>query len=337
MFVFISLVVAAMLHGSSAQTTHVVGDALGWLVPPGGEIAYRTWAAEKTFTVGDVLVFNFTQNSHDVAEVSKEAYDSCNTSNPISTSTTSPTNITLTSAGEHHFLCTFPSHCSLGQKLAINVSAASPAPTPQPSTPPAPGPSSRVGMTYTVGDTLGWLVPPGGPIAYETWARGKSFLVGDILVFNFTNGEHTVLQVTRAEFDSCNVTTTTTTPTTATPARITLTSAGEHYYICTFPQHCFFGQKLAINVTTGGGGGGGSAPAGAPSSPTPTPSSSPTVPPTSATPPPTSGGPSPSTPSTPSTPGPVTAPPPPSGAAPSVAVAALPFTFLAVALAFLYN
>lgn len=55
MFVFISLAVAAMLHGSSAQTTHVVGDTLGWLVPPGGEIAYTTWAAEKTFTVGDVL------------------------------------------------------------------------------------------------------------------------------------------------------------------------------------------------------------------------------------------------------------------------------------------
>lgn len=54
-FVFISLVVAIMLHSSSAQTTHVVGDALGWNVPPGGDAAYRTWAATKTFTVGDVL------------------------------------------------------------------------------------------------------------------------------------------------------------------------------------------------------------------------------------------------------------------------------------------
>ena len=56
MFVFLSLVAAAaLLQGSSAQTTHVVGDDMGWLVPPGGEVAYRTWAAAQTFTVGDVL------------------------------------------------------------------------------------------------------------------------------------------------------------------------------------------------------------------------------------------------------------------------------------------
>ncbi|KAH6825399.1 hypothetical protein C2S53_000971 [Perilla frutescens var. hirtella] len=348
MFVFISLVVAAMLHGSSAQTTHVVGDELGWLVPPGGDDAYRTWAASKTFTVGDVLVFNFTANAHDVAEVSKEAFDSCNETNPISLSTTSPTNITLSSAGEHHFICTITGHCNNGQRLAINVSATAPAPqpaTPPPPPTPSPAPStSRVPRTYTVGDALGWLVPPGGPLAYQTWARDKSFLVDDILVFNFTSGAHDVLRVTRAEFDSCNVSTTTTPPITTTPARITLTSAGEHYFICTFPQHCSIGQKLAINVT-----GSGSAPAPAPSSPAPTPSSSPTPPPSSgdatpppssgdATPPPSSGDSTPPPTSTPSTPSPVTPLPPPSpSSAPSVAVAALPFTFLAVALAFLYN
>ncbi|XP_057768883.1 uclacyanin 1-like [Salvia miltiorrhiza] len=354
MFVFLSLVAAAMLHGSSAQTTHVVGDALGWLVPPGGDVAYRTWAATQTFTVGDVLVFNFTADAHNVAEVSKEAFDSCNTTNPISLSTTSPTNITLTSAGEHHFLCTFQSHCDFGQKLAINVTAASAAPAPQPATPPPAATPSPEAEVYTVGDALGWLVPPGGPIAYQTWARNKAFVVGDILVFNFTNAAHNVLQVTKAEFDSCNVSTTTTPPTTASPARITLTSAGEHYYMCTFPQHCSFGQKLAINVT----GSSGGAPAPAPSSPAPTPSSPPTPPPSSATPPsssatpptsaatpptsaatpPTSaGGPSSSTPSTPATPSPRTPPPPPSGSSASVAAAALPITLLAVALAFLCN
>lgn len=35
--------------------------------------------------------------------------------------------------------------------------------------------------TYVVGDSLGWLVPPGGPIAYETWAAMHSFEVGDII------------------------------------------------------------------------------------------------------------------------------------------------------------
>ena len=161
-------------------------------------------------------------------------------------------------------------------------------------------------------------------------------------VFNFTNAAHNVLQVTKAEFDACNVSTTTTAPITASPARITLASRGEHYYMCTFPQHCSLGQKLAINVT----GGDATAPAPAPTSPAPRPSTPATPPPSSAAPPPTAGGPStPATPppssaggpSTPATPSPLTPPPPPSGSAAPVAAAALPFSVLAVALAFLCN
>ncbi|KAK4481181.1 hypothetical protein RD792_012062 [Penstemon davidsonii] len=319
------MVLASVLHVSLAQTTHTVGNGLGWLVPPGGEAAYRTWAASQTFTVGDVLVFNFTTGTHDVAEVSREAYNSCNSTSPISMSTNGPTNITLTSAGEHHFICTFTRHCDLGQRLAINVTASSsPAPAPEPATPPpgaapetapsptvpaspppsatpAPAPSRAAMMTHVVGDSLGWIVPPGGPIAYQTWARGRTFVVGDTLVFNFTTGVHDVAEVTRAEFNSCNATTNTTVITTG-PARVTLTSAGEHYYICTIPRHCSLGQQLAINVTSGG---------------------------STAIPPPSSGGPTAQLPGTP--------PPPLSNSAASFAVAALPFTFLAVALALLYN
>lgn len=48
---------AALLHTAVvvAQTAHVVGDSLGWLVPPGGPIAYTTWADTQTFVVGDIL------------------------------------------------------------------------------------------------------------------------------------------------------------------------------------------------------------------------------------------------------------------------------------------
>lgn len=62
MFVFASLVASAMLHGSSAQTTHVVGDELGWFVAPGAELAYQTWAANRTFAVGDTLGTNISFN-----------------------------------------------------------------------------------------------------------------------------------------------------------------------------------------------------------------------------------------------------------------------------------
>lgn len=51
----LAVALCAIFQASAAQTTHVVGDELGWLVPPGGPIAYSTWAAMQTFTVGDIL------------------------------------------------------------------------------------------------------------------------------------------------------------------------------------------------------------------------------------------------------------------------------------------
>ena len=35
--------------------------------------------------------------------------------------------------------------------------------------------------TYTVGDDLGWTNPPLGNVAYSTWAKTKSFDIGDVL------------------------------------------------------------------------------------------------------------------------------------------------------------
>lgn len=319
--VFGAILLALLQHVSMAQQTHVVGDALGWTVPNGGAAAYSAWAASKTFRVGDTLVFNFTTGLHSVAEVSKRSFDSCNISSPISISTNGPTNITLRSAGSHYYLCTFPSHCSLGQKLAINVSgSASPAPQPAPSRTPvaAPAPSRSVApatapapaslaQTYIVGDNMGWTVPTGGPTAYQRWANDKSFKVGDTLVFNFVNGTHNVATVSKASYDSCNTTSPINTITTG-PARIRLTGSGEHYYLCTFPGHCSLGQKLAINVT----GTGAIAP----------------TPSTAAT---------PTSPTIPSSDSPATSPPAPSGSAPSLALAALPVTFLSFVLVRLLN
>ncbi|KAA8535117.1 hypothetical protein F0562_030120 [Nyssa sinensis] len=235
-----------------APVTYVVGDGLGWLVPPGGAIAYATWAFRKTFMVGDTLVFNFVNGTQDVAVVTKSAYETCDTNITITVLTTSPAKITLTTTGEHYFTSTYPGHCTFGQQLAINVTAssgptASPAPPPPPHSSPVPAPP-RAPVTYVVGDGLGWLVPPGGPIAYSTWAFKKTFMVGDTLVFDFVNGTQDVAVVTKSAYETCDTNATITVLTTS-PVKITLTTAGEHYFTCTYPRHCALGQKLAINVT----------------------------------------------------------------------------------------
>lgn len=125
-----------------------------------------------------------------MARVSKEAYDSCNSTNPISLQTTGPANFTLDVVGGYYFIGTLDRHCSLGQKLAIKVidSSAGPSPSPPPpSTTPAP---SRAPMTFTVGDGMGWLVPPLGKAAYDSWAYNKVFIIGDTLGNQHTRNHH---------------------------------------------------------------------------------------------------------------------------------------------------
>ncbi|KAF8393186.1 hypothetical protein HHK36_021427 [Tetracentron sinense] len=82
--------------------------------------------------VGDILVFNWT-GSHDVARVSESDYESC-TKTPIGTiQSTSPASVTLTTEEDHYFICTVSSHCSLGQKVKIDVESASGSPASSPS------------------------------------------------------------------------------------------------------------------------------------------------------------------------------------------------------------
>ncbi|TKY73171.1 Early nodulin protein 1 [Spatholobus suberectus] len=100
---------------------YTAGDTMGWSVPPGGEIAYAIWAQWKNFTLGDSLVFYYLNGTQDVAVVTKEAYEKCDTNHTLAVYTNSPTRIILNTTGEHFFTSTYPHHCALGQKLAINV------------------------------------------------------------------------------------------------------------------------------------------------------------------------------------------------------------------------
>lgn len=142
MMVFGVLAVASMMQDATAQTVHVVGDDMGWIIPSNGAAAYTNWAAGKTFSVGDTLVFNFTTDRHDVLQVEKTSFDGCNSQNAIGNAImTGPANMTLDSIGEHYYICTFGMHCLNGQKLAITVSSGTGTPEanpPNPSNPTTP-------------------------------------------------------------------------------------------------------------------------------------------------------------------------------------------------------
>nr|GMC77696.1 cucumber peeling cupredoxin-like [Ipomoea batatas] len=144
-----ALAMATMLQHGTAQTAHVVGDNIGWTIPSNGAAAYSNWASGKTFNVGDILVFNFATNNHDVLRVPKASFDGCTSTNAIGNAIMNgPANVTLDSAGEHYYICTFGTHCQAGQKLAITVTGnGAPAPNrpptaPTPSTSTTPSPTS---------------------------------------------------------------------------------------------------------------------------------------------------------------------------------------------------
>ncbi|KAJ4958945.1 hypothetical protein NE237_026056 [Protea cynaroides] len=132
---------------SQSPETFIVGDTLGWTVPPAGAAFYSTWTLGKTFLVGDTLYFNFTTNKHTVATVTKTGFDSCTNSSFIGNLLTmGPAKVVLEAEGDYYYICTFKGHCHIGQKLAITVNGTATPPSASPSS-ASFAPSSRVTVT----------------------------------------------------------------------------------------------------------------------------------------------------------------------------------------------
>ncbi|GAU21285.1 hypothetical protein TSUD_286950 [Trifolium subterraneum] len=148
-------------------------------------------------------------------------------------------------------------------------------------------------VDHIVGGSTGWIANPGASF-YSDWASNNTFKVNDVLVFNFATGAHTVAEISKANFDNCNVNQNTQAITTS-PARVTLNKTGDFYFTCTIQGHCLSGQKLSVKVSASS-----PAPAQGPSPPSATPPSSGTTPtPPSPTPPVSGDTPSPSSPAQP--------------------------------------
>ncbi|XP_058221733.1 uclacyanin-3-like [Rhododendron vialii] len=120
-----------------APTVHSLQYDVTWNLG----INYNSWAAGKTFTVGDTLVFTYTLE-HSVDVVDGSDYASCNTGNPLNSYTGGLTTITLTTPGSIYFICPTEGHCQAGMKLGITVAAAA-----SPTTPTSPPPSSTTTPT----------------------------------------------------------------------------------------------------------------------------------------------------------------------------------------------
>ncbi|XWS08994.1 hypothetical protein CRYUN_Cryun40dG0047800 [Craigia yunnanensis] len=154
------LVVMAALLQLSHATVYKVGDSAAWTII--GNIDYKQWAASKTFQVGDIILFEYNAQFHNVMRVTHQMYRACNASAPLATYTTGNDSINITTKGHHFFFCGIPGHCQAGQKVDINVlRTPETAPTPAPSGPsppsvlsvgvPAPSPSDAISSKASKG------------------------------------------------------------------------------------------------------------------------------------------------------------------------------------------
>ncbi|GFP92294.1 mavicyanin [Phtheirospermum japonicum] len=105
--------------GSCMATVYEVGDSAGWTII--GNVDYNTWASSKTFQIGDTLIFEYDPRFHNVMQVSRSDFHSCNAAAPISTYATGNDSIVIHSPGHYYYICGFVGHCQAGQKVDIRV------------------------------------------------------------------------------------------------------------------------------------------------------------------------------------------------------------------------
>ncbi|XP_020174176.1 mavicyanin-like [Aegilops tauschii subsp. strangulata] len=155
------VVVSTAVLGTASAATHRVGE-------PGGAwdltTDYGVWASSNKFHPGDELIFRHQAGAHNVLEVSKADYDSCNATSPITTLGAGFfTYVALPAVGTRYFICGIPGHCTTtgtgGMKLKIDVVPGSPSSSPAPAMPPPS--SAAASARATIGFGLVVLLAAG--------------------------------------------------------------------------------------------------------------------------------------------------------------------------------
>ncbi|KAH7423237.1 hypothetical protein KP509_12G045800 [Ceratopteris richardii] len=118
--VLLALCVVVCSRPASSATVHVVGGDSGWSIMS----PLDAWLEGRKFTVGDSLLFNYERGWHDVVEVNKDGYDSCNGNGPsvVERWSDGKTKVTMDTPGTRYFICSFIGHCP-PMRIAIDVTA----------------------------------------------------------------------------------------------------------------------------------------------------------------------------------------------------------------------
>ncbi|KAK8962757.1 Blue copper protein [Platanthera guangdongensis] len=91
-----------------------------------------------------------------------------------------------------------------------------------------------------------WSIPISDDF-YTNWSGNQSFFAGDNLIFRFETGMSDVVQVSRREFESCSSDNVFRSFDLG-PATVALVEEGILYFICSYGNHCFLGQKVSVQA-----------------------------------------------------------------------------------------
>ncbi|XP_010509110.1 PREDICTED: early nodulin-like protein 3 [Camelina sativa] len=144
------LVCLLMIVNIAYAREFTVGGGKGWTVPSGSQV-YGQWAEQSRFQIGDSLLFVYQPNQDSVLQVTRDAYDSCNTDSPTAKFADGKTSFTLNHSGPYYFISGNKDNCKKNEKLVVIVmadrsgnnnttSSSLPSPAPAPSGDSAPSP-----------------------------------------------------------------------------------------------------------------------------------------------------------------------------------------------------
>ncbi|RLN34554.1 basic blue protein-like [Panicum miliaceum] len=104
-------------------------------------------------------------------------------------------------------------------------------------------PAPALAEIFLVGGTTGWNLSY--PIG---WPEGKTFKVGDSLVFDYPKGQFTVTEVDSETFRECNLQGNTIHEWTSGHDVVPLENPGRRWFFSSLANHCNLGLKLVVSV-----------------------------------------------------------------------------------------
>ncbi|CAH8355534.1 unnamed protein product [Eruca vesicaria subsp. sativa] len=145
---WLSLVCFFMIVNKAYAREFTVGGAKGWTVPSGSQV-YSQWAEKSRFQVGDSLLFVYQPDQDSVLQVTKDAYDSCNTDAPTAKFADGKTSFALTHSGPYYFISGNKDSCNKNEKLVVIVMADRSGKSSPPSQAPAPSGEAAPSPPFT--------------------------------------------------------------------------------------------------------------------------------------------------------------------------------------------